>query len=211
MNTNKNNRKIKALLTIIITITLLCSVTVISFAESTDESYVSGENDVTFESFDDTGGDITPNIFDEIYSVVESNADKIFSILAFIGTLIVSIGYKSGLLPLLNDALSKLRGAIENVGERGEKYSATTYERIAEMSEGIKTVTDKLSLVESKVKDYDLLSKERDTMRTILENQIDMLYAIFISSSLPQYQKEEIGNKIQRMREELNSYDEAEK
>ena len=46
-------------------------------------------------------------------------------------------------------------------------------------------------------------------MRTILAGQIDMLYSIFMSSGLPQYQKDEIGEKIKEMREELKSYEAA--
>ena len=54
---------------------------------------------------------------------------------------------------------------------------------------------------------YSKLLAERQTIRTVLLGQIDMLYAIFMSSALPQYQKDEIGIKIQEMREELASYE----
>jgi hypothetical protein len=62
--------------------------------------------------------------------------------------------------------------------------------------------------IEARVGEYGEVAKERATLKLILQNQIDMLYAIFQSSALPQYQKEEIGVKIQRMREELASYGE---
>ena len=42
-------------------------------------------------------------------------------------------------------------------------------------------------------------------MRLVIEGQIDMLYAIFMSSALPQYQKDEIGERIKLMREVLNN------
>ena len=66
-----------------------------------------------------------------------------------------------------------------------------------------------LSLIEGKVKDYDLLHRERETVKLLLEEQINMLYTIFLSSSLPQYQKDEIGVRIQSMREELASYEKS--
>ena len=63
--------------------------------------------------------------------------------------------------------------------------------------------------MEERLGDCDLILAERESMRTILLGQVDMLYAIFMSSALPQYQKDEIGIKIQEMREELASYENA--
>ena len=42
-----------------------------------------------------------------------------------------------------------------------------------------------------------------------LISQVDMLYAIFMSSALPQYQKDEVGARIKEMREELEKYEET--
>ena len=76
------------------------------------------------------------NIFEDIYRLLEANADKIFSILAFIGTIVVSIGYKSGLLPLLRDALSKLKGSIDKVKEDNDTSNRTTGEKIGNIDLG---------------------------------------------------------------------------
>lgn len=153
------------------------------------------------------------NIFEDIYSVLELNADKIFSILAFIGTIVVSVGYKSGLLPLLRDALSKLKGSIDLVKEDGERNNQLTSDKINEISqsideinESLKKNSEELSRIEWQFEGYDDLCRERESMKTLIEGQIDMLYAIFMSSALPQYQKDEIGAKIGEMREELKSY-----
>ena len=67
-----------------------------------------------------------------------------------------------------------------------------------------------INSIELGSRDIEKLCRERDAMRTILTSQVDMLYAIFICSSLPEYQKEEIGLKIQQMREELLVYEQAE-
>ena len=157
------------------------------------------------------------NLFEEIYNLGVENADKIFSVLAFIGTLIVGVGYKSGLLPLLRDALSKLKGAIDQTKEENDKNSLTAKEKMEEISSSIEKIEEnirkngeELSRIEWQFESYEALLKERAALRTILARQIDMLYAIFMTSSLPQYQKEEIGEKIQKMREELNSYEIAE-
>ena len=51
------------------------------------------------------------------------------------------------------------------------------------------------------------VTKNYEKIKFVLESQIDMLYTIFISSSLPQYQKEEVGAKINQMKEELMKYE----
>ena len=154
------------------------------------------------------------NVFDYIYSIIEENADKIFSILAFVGTVIVGVGYKSGFLPLLRDALSKLKGSIDKVKEEGESNNLCTREKISNIGSAITEINDTLAKNTEEVarikwqfESYEEMCREREKMRTIMQGQIDMLYAIFMSSALPQYQKEEIGTKISEMREELKAYE----
>ena len=147
------------------------------------------------------------NIFEEIYGMVEDNADKILAGLAFIGTLIVGIAYKSGLMPLLRDALSKLRVAVEKVKENGEVAKESTDLNMREMKESLMDISTSLDRMKWQYDSLDTLCKEREKHQRIMLEQIDMLYAIFMASALPQYQKEEIGEKIGRMREELKIYD----
>lgn len=157
-----------------------------------------------------SGGDYEKNLFDEIYAALELNADKIFSALAFISTLIVGLGYKSGLLPLLRDTLTKLKGAIDGVKAEGEQTRAETDLMLREINESIDEMRSELDSIKWQYESYDQIVKERHTLCTILNGQINMLYAIFMTSALPQYQKDEIGEMICRMREELDSYEQIE-
>ena len=153
------------------------------------------------------------NIFAQIYSVAKENADKIFSALAFIGTLIVGAMYKSGLLPLLSDALGKLRGALDGIKSENERYESIVGAKISDIGNSVKSIEEsigktngEIARIESSLATYERALAERESMKIILSSQIDMLYSIFMASSLPQFEKEEIGNKISKMREELNSY-----
>ena len=155
-------------------------------------------------------GKIEKNLFEEIYSLIELNADKIFSILAFIGTLVVGVGYKSGLLPLLSDALTKLKGSIDRVKEDGELSKLETGQRLNEIVEAVDCIGSDIEKMRWQYESYEMLCQERESMHLILEGQIDMLYAIFMTSALPQYQKDEIGERISKMREELKKYEKSE-
>ena len=213
----KNYKAIKLLLSLVAAVTVIFSAGVNSYAEepiSDDFITESGETDVILPEETVTGGENSINIFDEIYRVLEENADKIFSILAFVGTLVVGVGYKSGLLPLLRDALSKLKSSIDGVKADGEQSKALTEIKMAEIGEQIKDINaaieknnGELARIEWQFDSYEELMAERKSMKALLVGQIDMLYAIFMSSALPQYQKDEIGTKIQEMREELASYE----
>lgn len=214
MKKEKIFKIISPLIIIILMMSLLFS---FNLSVSAEENEVIQEE--TLESGDfipdepektDDGGEQIANIFENIYSKVEENADKIFSALAFVATLVVGIFYKSGLLPLLKDALSKIKGSIDKAKEAEELHNKDTNDKIDAISETVSQMEKQINKIELGVEDYEKLVKERETMRLILSSQVDMLYAIFISSSLPEYQKEEIGLKIQRMREELIAYAQAE-
>ena len=161
--------------------------------------------------------EVEPNLFGEIYALAEENADKIFSALAFIGTLVVSITYKSGLLPLLSDALAKFKGALEGMRSENERFESETDGKIVGINKSVESVLDSVKSTEERIAGiektlvaYEESAKERESIKIILSSQIDMLYSIFMTSSLPHFEKEEIGNKILKMREELNSYESAE-
>lgn len=179
-------------------------------ANNEDNTLIGGESSSEDGKNPDDSGDYEKNLFDEIYAAIETNADKIFSALAFIGTLVVGFGYKSGLLPLLRDALTKLKGAIDGVKADGEQTRAETDLMLQDISKSLEEVRGELDDIKWQYESYDQIVKERNALRTVIEGQINMLYAVFMTSALPQYQKDEIGEKIRQMREELKSYEQIE-
>ena len=203
----KNEKLTKIIITLTFAVALLVAFCI---GASAEEAEIITEGAVVAEPTEE-------NVFAEIYAVVRANADKIFSALAFIGTLIVGAMYKSGLLPLLSDALGKFKGTLEGIKSENERYESLTGAKLSEMGVSIKNIeksiedtNGEIARIESELSVYEEALAERESMKIILLGQIDMLYSIFMASSLPQFEKEEIGNKIARMREELNSYEKQE-
>lgn len=158
--------------------------------------------------------DFTPNVFDQLYKQMEANADKIFSVLAFLGTIAVGIAYKSNLIPLLREALTRLKGSIDTVKEENDKNNLENSGKLehiltsmAEINQSLAENSQQIARIKWEFESYNDLLREREAMKTLLEGQIDLLYSIFMSSDLPQYQKDEIGEKIHSMREELLAYE----
>ncbi len=206
----KNSKITKLFITLSLAVMLIFTTAVGAYASE------AAEPEVSTESADDAelGGEGEGNIFEEIYSAAEANADKIFSALAFIGTLIVGAMYKSGLLPLLSDALSKFKGTLDGIKSENERYESLASAKISDIGSSIKGIEEsiektngEIARIEGSLATYESALAERESMKLILSSQIDMLYSIFMASSLPQFEKEEIGNKISKMREELNSYE----
>ena len=175
-----------------------------------ENASLGGEETPETEQNTPPSGDMEVNIFEEIYSALETNSDKIFSALAFIGTLVVSVGYKSGLLPLMRDALSRLKNSIDGVKADGELTKAETEQQLQRINSTLEGLSNELSTIKWQYESYDEIVREREALRTVMSGQVDMLYAIFMTSALPQYQKDEVGEKIAQMREELKNYESSE-
>ena len=154
------------------------------------------------------------NFFDELYRILTSNADKIFAALAFVGTLIVGFSYKKGLIPLLSGAMTALKGTADSIKANGTELTRQTEhgmkalcDNTEEIMKGSIALREEITEMRSELSELDDIADQYGTLKLVMLSQIDMLYAIFMSSALPQYQKEEVGSKINKMREELKKYE----
>ena len=150
------------------------------------------------------------NVFSEVYEVILRHSDKILSALAFLASLFLAFAYRSGIIPLIKGGLNTLGTAVGKLKEETDKASEISLKTISEAkdkladTENVLTaLTDKLGALEEKL-GAAIEDKERaKDMKLILEAQIDMLYEIFMSSSIPLFQKEAVGEKIAAMKRRL--------
>lgn len=159
-----------------------------------------------------TGGIETDrsNVFEEIYDTAISHSDTILSALAFIGSLVLAIAYRKGMLPLLRGGIGKigeeigrLKSSAEAFYEGNEKKLGRAYESI-ERAEGLfSSLSDRLAVLEEELAAQSADRAHYSEMRIVMGAQIDMLYEIFMASSLPAYQKESVGEKICEMKRAL--------
>ncbi len=147
------------------------------------------------------------NIFDTVYDIMLENSDKILSALAFAASLALILVYKRGLLPLLKNALTGLGASVSRMREQAEKSSENSAKSISAAAEKlalaeitVNQLTQKLSELEKKLVDTETLKEDSEILRTLMTSQIDMLYEVFMSSSLPAYRKDVIGERITMMR-----------
>lgn len=181
------------------------------FSVSTFAIAEEGEIDSTASpALNSTDEESDGNVFEGIVAALEDYASEILSALAFIGSVIIMLAYKKGLIPVINDGLRALKSGVKSINEKSDSFNEHAIAVCDGIDERLKRA-EKLSedllksneLVEKRLSELSSNAKERERLSIILASQIDMLYEIFMSAGLPQYLKDSVGEKISQMRSAL--------
>lgn len=167
------------------------------------------------EAIDEEANEATDeNFFTSVYIKIGEYASEILCALTLAGSLVVAFAYKKGLLPLiektlitLGSAVGKIKESTDKSAEKNDVLEATVKKKLTEASELLASLaerTEKLDLALSeKLAGENEMQAEKESLRLILSAQIDMLYDLFMSSALPQYQKDAVGERIAQMKEAI--------
>ena len=154
------------------------------------------------------------NIFETVYAEALKHSDKILSALAFSASLILALAYKKGLLPLIKGALSALTASVARLNEETESASLAAKRTVEEASAKLESsqmllesLTERLEAIENELSANAEEQNMRRDIKRVMSAQVDMLYEIFMSSSLPAYQKESVGERISEMKKALTLSD----
>ena len=153
-----------------------------------------------------------PGFFSLLYETAGEHLAEILSALSAISAFTIAFCYRKGLLPILKNGIGAIGSATKKWGENAENYgeeakkiceNANNYihradKKIDELKEYFDSIEKKLAALESN-------AKENGQTRTVLTGQLDMLCDIFLSSSLPQFEKDRVSQRIERMKRELNA------
>lgn len=151
------------------------------------------------------------SFFDTLFKVFSDNLSDILSALTFIGSLILMFSYKQGFLPLIKDGLGALSAGVRTIGEKTGELNLGTDELKERIDERLNSAEALLSAMENTIaglemnlKELEANKREREMTNTVLLAEVDMLYEIFMSASLPQYLKDSVGEKISAMKKSLS-------
>ena len=202
----KRTKFIKNLITL-----ALCAMMFLGFGTAASaelDSVVEEETTVESAPVEDTES----NVFEELYAAVGEFSGEIASALAFIGSLIVAFAYKRGLMPTVKSGIGAIGGAVNQLKDSTESYSkhqdellAEFTERLARAEEMLEKFGNAIEKIAEKTEDGKHAAEDRANMKALMAAQIDMLYDIFMTSSLPQYQKDAVNKRIQGMKEVTES------
>lgn len=162
------------------------------------------------ESADSGAG--TPSLCQLLLDGLERYTPEILSAMALVSSLLLLLGYKRGFLPLLQGGLGKLCGAVRELGAQTEAHRASAdglasdvSERIRKTESHLSTVGETLRQLEDKLPCAAETERHLRDVETVLLSQVDMLYELFLSTSLPQYRKDGIGERVSAMRAALQA------
>ncbi len=159
------------------------------------------------ESSMEIGEDTEESFFELIYNFAVENCEEIFSFLAFIGSLFIAFIYKNKLLPSVKEAVGCIGSNLKKISESGEAVSAEARaqgELLLSYSERLETVSSELSRLSAEL-DKLVAGDGTRGLYALIETQVELLREIFMSSSLPHYQKEAVETKINRIKEALKN------
>ena len=208
-------KTIKILISISLVLTLFLCTGIISLASvSEDVKYEDSDEQFVEDMTADNTEELSANVFSRVFEEIKNYATEIFCAMTFIGSLILAYAYKKGLLPLVEKALVSIGSAVANIKEKTEsgelaakdmgiqltKRLDCAKELILALTERIQSMDEVLSEVKKKEDNKETDSKN---LSLIVGAQIDMLYDIFMTSALPQYQKDAIGERVAVMKEAL--------
>ena len=179
-----------------------------------DESSAAGtSNTPVTEGTTESNGekkDGTGNPFEALFNTVKAYATEIFCAMTFVGSLILAYAYKCGLIPIIKGGIGALSATVSGIRESAERGEKKTDELGRAVSERLKNaestldgISENLSLMATKLDKLEADGDEKRKLRIVMNAEVDMLYSIFMTSALPQYQKDEIGERIAKMREVL--------
>ena len=151
-------------------------------------------------------GEETATWGENLLTLLEEHMAELFSGLTLVGSLILTYSYKKGLVPTLWGGLSSIAKTAESTSERTRELAEAAeisitamtdaatpiFEKIEDMCAGAEELAQEARALEARIAEAE---NDRALVKTIMSGVADMLYGVFSSANLPQYAKEQIGEK----------------
>lgn len=150
--------------------------------------------------------------FVALYELASAHTAEIFSALAALLSCVIAFAYRRGLLPLVKQGIGTLAstvGGIDKATEAAREQmlaEAQTNRSLTEqMEKSIAQLSQKMSEILAR---FDALENDKtvdELLLSTLRTEVELLGEIFLSSSLPEYRKEIVGNTVARLKEQLTA------
>lgn len=161
---------------------------------------------------ENVGAETEENGFEKIYEAIMKHISEILSLAAFIGSLICAVIYKSGLMPLIEKGLGGVKNAAQKIKEATDRAECDNKASINYIGERMNELELAISELKETLTEATIaMDSSRETtshcqrIDSLLAGELDMLYDIFMSSALPEYEKARVGERVSKLKEELRS------
>lgn len=170
-----------------------------SAAQAENRSEPSASEDNTSDSEKEAG----KNIFTEIYATCLNHSSEIFATLACAFSAALILIFKKSVIPLIKGGLNALSGGVEALSAEAKKNSEQAGSIRAALADGasytdasIAELTRLAKEIEGQLLEGKSYKSSIEQFRSVLENEVTLLYEILMASSIPQFEKERVAQLI---------------
>ena len=187
---------------------LFCFAVGVSAEEGYKESGESTTEELPYSAAED-GGE-ADNVFVILFDTFSDYLPEILGVLSFTVSLVLAFFYKRGLIPIVKASIGKLSGIVGEVNESSRVATEATLTskeeidtKLASLESIIGELRDNFTMLDKSLREAEDKALDRAKISLVLSTQVDMLYNIFMSSSIPQFQKELVGESVSIMKEAI--------
>ena len=133
----------------------------------------------------------------------KDNLPEILSALSLVCSIILMFVYKNGFIPMVKEGVSALSSKVKSISDEADKMASDGTCTMEALRAALATSEAKLESMESSLgklceelcclKDLEAKTVASEQALTL---EAEMLYELFMSSALPQYEKDRVGEKI---------------
>ena len=147
------------------------------------------------------------SVFGQLYDATLSHSAEILSALTLVGSCVLAFSYKNGLLPTfkkgiggIGSAVTEIKESTERTVKAAEEVSEAARGGISELGQSLDGVKTGLSGIAERIESLERDEVERRKLEAVINEQVSLLYDIFMFSSMPEYQKEAVTRRMEKLR-----------
>ncbi len=152
------------------------------------------------------------NIFESLYELLGEYIGEVMCALTLLGSLILTILYKRGLMPFMTRTVGAIGSTIAGIKESTESYAVKSGEDLGEIKaslckaqSAVNQFSERLIAIEQSLTALGIDKSDRELFNSAIECQSTLLYEILMSSAIPQYQKDAVGEKLGAIKSALSA------
>lgn len=159
-----------------------------------------------------------PTMTARFVDALKANNESILAGFAALGSIIIALSYKKGLLPLLRKGLGQLsnvlKGGLDKANASVEELKASNDTQMKALAEAVTPMLEKAAVAmeqaaaaQEKISALEKSAVEeqnaRKVLSTVLSAQMEMFYQFFMAVNMPQYQKDKLGETYLQMKKKI--------
>ncbi len=160
-----------------------------------------------YASAEDTEELAEKSVFGQIFEAAKAHTAEIFSALTLVGSCALAFSYKNGLLPTLKKGVGGIGGAVSEIknsslktAEAAEALGQAAKDGLEGLERAVNGIDNRMSEIRERLEALEKDDAAREIIDATISEQVSLLYDIFMFSSMPEYQKEAVGRRMEKMR-----------